>query len=503
MTAKGLFGITRTAACSVKANRFVLATAAALIIGLHSGIAAADLSSTANFNIVPQQLPSALLKYSEQSGVQVTSASDLVDGKSSAGAVGSLSARRALEQILQGTNLRYDVVNDNTGVIVVQAASPSPSEIAAIKAVLERTALIDGHNDLLSALVTQYPRNFLTVDLAGDARKLASPLHTDLPRLTSGGVGGQFWSVWVSPTLPGPQAVLAALEQIDLMRQLVARYPDRLAMASSAADIRRIHRGGRIAALLGIEGGGAIANSLAVLRLYHALGARYLTLTHHLNSDWADSATAPARHHGLTSFGNAAIAEMNRLGMLVDLSHTSIETMRAALVRSAAPVIFSHSSARALVDHPRNVPDDVLRLVRVNRGIVMVNFYPGFVSEEYRLWSEQGAHGSKPVVTLQHVADHIEHIRDIAGVDHVGVGADFDGVKDLPVDLPGVEAYPALLHELRRRGWTDADLAKLIGENVLRVLEEAEAVACRLADTSGETAGEGSRFGCSSASELG
>jgi membrane dipeptidase len=281
-------------------------------------------------------------------------------------------------------------------------------------------------------------------------------------------------------------------------------------MAYSAADIRRIHQAHKIACLIGIEGGHQINGSLAVLRQMYAAGARYMTLTHTTNTDWADSATDAPAHHGLTPFGETVIREMNRLGMLVDLSHVSPETMKAALAVSSAPVIFSHSSARALVDHPRNVPDDILRLVTANGGVVMANFAPGYVSDERRRWDADAAaektrfnsppyvglyigqperakaafaaweqQHPRPSATLAQVADHIEHLRSIAGIDHVGLGSDFDGIEDAPAGLEDVSRYPALLIELMRRGWTDSDIAKLAGDNVLRVMSEAERVALK------------------------
>ena len=334
---------------------------------------------------------------------------------------------------------------------------------------------------------------------------------TDIPRLHAGHVGGQFWSVWIPSELTGPAAVQTTLEQIDIVHAMVARYPDDLQMAYTADDIVRIHKAGRIASLIGIEGGHQIDNSLAALRQMYALGARYMTLTHTLNNDWADSATENPKHHGLTPFGQAVVHEMNRLGMLVDLSHVSAETMKAALAATQAPVIFSHSGARALDDHPRNVPDDVLELVEQNHGVVMVNFYPGYVSDERARWNadraaEQARFNSPPYdglyigqperakaalaewekahpappVTIAMVADHIEHIRKVAGVDCVGIGSDFDGIPITPAGLEGVDKYPALLDELARRGWSDDDLAKVAGGNMLRVMREAEAVAKRL-----------------------
>jgi membrane dipeptidase len=329
--------------------------------------------------------------------------------------------------------------------------------------------------------------------------------------LRAGHVGAQFWSVWIPAQTKGFEAVQMTVEQIDLVKDMTRHYPADLEMAYTAADIRRIHRAGRIASLIGIEGGHQINNSLAVLRQMYDLGARYLTLTHSSNTDWADSATDNPAHHGLTAFGREVVKEMNRTGMLVDLSHVSEETMRGALAVTRSPVIFSHSSARALIDHPRDVADDVLKMVATNGGVVMVNFFPGYVSEARNRWladraAEQARFSSPPfnglyigqperasaalaawdqehpmpVVTLGEVADHIEHIRRVAGVDHVGLGSDFDGIPNTPVGLEGVDRYPALLAELMRRGWTDAEIAKVAGENVLRVMSAAEAESLQL-----------------------
>jgi membrane dipeptidase len=382
--------------------------------------------------------------------------------------------------------------------------------------VLLRTPLIDGHNDLPWEIRDRFKSDLTVVDLTSDTRRLPvrageAPLMTDIPRLRAGHVGGQFWSVWIPTRIQGYEAVQTTLEQIDLVKRMAARYGDDLDMAYTAADVRRIHQSHKVASLIGIEGGHQIDNSLAVLRQMYAAGARYMTLTHISNTAWADSATDAPAHHGLTPFGVEVVREMNRLGMLVDLSHVSPETMRAALAVSEAPVIYSHSSARALVDHPRNVPDDILRSVAANGGVVMVNFAPGYVSEARNRWdADEAAEKARfdsppyvglyigqperakaalavweqshprPAVTLGQVADHIEHIRQVAGVDHVGLGSDFDGIEDAPVGLEGVDRYPALLEELMRRGWTDADVAKLAGENVLRVMAAAEKAAVRL-----------------------
>jgi membrane dipeptidase len=385
-----------------------------------------------------------------------------------------------------------------------------------LEQVLLHTPLIDGHNDLPWEIRERFKSDLASFDLRSDTSHLplpegAAPLMTDIARLRAGRVGGQFWSVWIPTEMKGFEAVQVTLEQIDLVKRMAARYPADLEMAYSAADIRRIHQAGKIASMIGIEGGHQINNSLAVLRQMYDAGARYMTLTHTANTEWADSATDAPAHHGLTPFGMEVVREMNRLGMLVDLSHVSPETMKAALAVSKSPVIFSHSSARALVDHPRNVSDDVLRAVAVNGGVVMVNFAPGYVSAARNQWdADQAAEQTRfnsppfvglyigqpdrakaalalwerqhprPVTTLAQVADHIDHIRQVAGIEHVGLGSDFDGIGDAPVGLEGVDRYPALLEELMRRGWTDSDIAKLAGENVLRVMGAAEKVALRL-----------------------
>ncbi len=392
------------------------------------------------------------------------------------------------------------------------AAQTTDAALAArIERMLTRSPVIDGHNDLPWALREAYGPAQAGIDLRRDTAHLATPLMTDLPRLRAGHVGAQFWSVWIPATITGPAAVATTLEQIDLVDRMVARYPDRLAPATTAADIRRIERSGRTASLIGVEGGHQIDNSLAVLRRYRALGVRYMTLTHTANIAWADSATDDPRVGGLTPFGVAVVREMNRLGMLVDLSHVAPATMRAAIAASRAPVIFSHSNARAILDHPRNVPDDVLALVRANGGLVMVNFYPGYISGKYRDWVADRAaevartnappYGGlyigqpdraklalsawedkhpRPVVTLAQVADHIDHIARTAGPDHVGLGGDLDGIDRNVEGLEGVDGYPRLFAELARRGWSDADLAKLAGGNLLRVLAAADTVAASL-----------------------
>jgi membrane dipeptidase len=404
-------------------------------------------------------------------------------------------------------------------LLLVPPAFAAGTDAQRIERILRQTPLIDGHNDLPWEIRSRFGGDLSKVDLGRSTADLPAPegsppLMTDIPRLRAGHVGAQFWSVWIPVETQGPAAVQMTIEQIDLVKQMCARYPDDLAMAHTAADIVRLHRSGRIASLIGVEGGHQINDSLAVLRAYYELGARYMTLTHSSNTAWADSATDNPVHHGLTPFGREVVREMNRLGMLVDLSHVSAETMRAALAASEAPVIFSHSSARALVDHPRDVPDDVLRLVAANGGVVMVNFYPGYVSEARRRWdadyaAEHARDDSppfgglyigqperakaalaewklahpRPAAGIGEVADHIVHIASVAGVDHVGLGSDFDGIPDAPAGLDAVDRYPALLEELARRGWSDADLAKVAGGNLLRVLARAEEVSARLRAT--------------------
>jgi membrane dipeptidase len=386
-----------------------------------------------------------------------------------------------------------------------RTSHPQSLEARAVE-ILEKVPLVDGHNDLPEQLRDRVHDRLDRIDLASDTSKLDPPMHTDIPRLRKGHVGGQFWSVYVPTSLKGSEAVQAVFEQIDVVHRMVARYPDVFAMAYTASDVERIHASGRIACLIGMEGGHSIGDSLAVLREGYRCGARYMTLTHFNNTDWADSATDVPVHGGLTKFGREVVREMNRLGMLVDLSHVSDKTMRDALETTEAPVIFSHSSARALCNHVRNVPDGILRKVAANGGIVMVNFNPGFVSEAVRLWEVplQGelrrfgtlspseatkawndmrvwsAQHPGPKATLAQVADHIEHIRDVAGIDHVGLGSDFDGISRTPAGLEDVSKYPALIAELLRRGWPAEDVRKVAGENILRVMREVEAAARRI-----------------------
>jgi membrane dipeptidase len=374
-----------------------------------------------------------------------------------------------------------------------------------IQRILAKTPLIDGHNDLPDQIREHYGGELSRVDLNGDTSQLIVPLHTDITRLRQGQVGAQFWSLYISAELQGPVAAEAVRVQIDLVRRMVTGYSDVFELAQTADDIVRIHKAGRIASLFGMEGGEPINQNLAILREFRAAGVLYMTLCHAKTTSWIDSATDAAQHGGLSPFGESVIHEMNRIGMLSDLSHVSAEAMRDVLRIAQAPVIFSHSSAFAFSQHPRNVPDDVLQLLHENRGVIMVNFYPGFLSEEARQWDAikagekarqaalspgdpEGAAAAlaaweasnpRPPVTVAQVADHIEHIRSVAGIDNVGLGSDFDGVPFLPEGLDGVQSFPNLLAELLRRGWSDNEIAKLAGGNLLRVLREAEAVANR------------------------
>jgi membrane dipeptidase len=370
-----------------------------------------------------------------------------------------------------------------------------------IPRLLAESPVVDGHNDLPWELRQRAggPPIDLTVDQSGIG------LHTDLPRFRAGGVGAQFWSVYVPSTFANP--VTATLEQIDLVRGLVARYPDHLMLATSADEMEHARETGRIASLIGMEGGQSIDSSLGALRMMHALGARYLTLTHFHNTPWADSATDEPVVGGLSEFGRDVVRECNRLGVLADLAHVADTTMHATLDVSFAPAFFSHSNARALCGHVRNVPDDVLTRVRDSDGIVMVTFVPGFLREDCREWIDalikeygrlaaeygEGTDGyaggvqawltanPRPPCTVADVADHVEYVREVAGVDHVGLGGDFDGVAATPDGLSGVDGYPTLLEELARRGWADAELAKLTWHNAVRVVRDTEAAARALA----------------------
>jgi membrane dipeptidase len=347
--------------------------------------------------------------------------------------------------------------------------------------VLASTPLVDGHNDLPWA-IREYaaaPRNVAAYDL-----RKTTPGHTDIARLRRGMVGAQFWSVYVPFRGVAEGAARTQLEQIDIARQVIARYPDVFALALTSGDVRRLFRAGRIASMIGMEGGHVLENSIGALRAYYDLGARYMTLTHSANIDWADSCCALPQLGGLSEFGKEVVREMNRLGMLVDLSHVSPETMMDALAVTEAPVIFSHSSARAVTEHPRNVPDDVLRRLPQNGGVVMVTFVPSFINAENTRWSqlqaEQRRTTPEPRATIDDVVRHIEHVRRVAGIDHVGIGSDFDGISSTPIGLEDVSTFPALFAALSRRGWSETELRKLAGENVLRAWRAAEQVAERL-----------------------
>ncbi|MET7601226.1 dipeptidase [Streptomyces avermitilis] len=376
--------------------------------------------------------------------------------------------------------------------------SPEQTSLERARELLTEFPVVDGHNDLPWALRSQVRYDLDARDIATDQR---AHLHTDLPRLREGGVGAQYWSVYVRSDLPG--ALTATLEQIDCVRQLIARHPEDLRGALTAADMEAARAEGRIASLMGAEGGHSIDNSLAALRGLYALGVRYMTLTHNDNIAWADSATDVPAVGGLSEFGREVVREMNREGMLVDLSHVAATTMRDALDTTAAPVIFSHSSARAVCDHPRNIPDDVLERLPGNGGVAMVTFVPKFVLQAAVDWTAaadgnmraNGFHHldttpeamkvhrafeethPRPVATVSTVADHLDHMREVAGVDHIGIGGDYDGTAFTPEGLNDVSGYPNLLAELLDRGWSSTDLAKLTWQNAVRVLGAAEDVA--------------------------
>jgi len=336
--------------------------------------------------------------------------------------------------------------------------------------------LIDGHNDLAWAMRQLHNYDFDALDLS----QHAPAFHTDISRLRRGGVTGQFWSVYAPSTLSGSRAAIVTVEQIMFVRAFIERFPDDLVFATCVNDVVKAHQAGRIASLIGVEGGHCIDESLTILEMFYALGARYMTLTHNHNISWADSATDERRLGGLNSFGRDVVQTMNRLGMLVDLSHVSKEVMIDALSITTAPAIFSHSCARALVDIPRNVPDDVLSLLAKNGGICMVAFVSDFVSDQFAQWfsdKDRNEPGTPPIVTVEHVADHVEHIREVVGIHHVGIGADFDGATDMPMGLNDVSTYPLLMDALTKRGWSLPELEMLCSGNILRVLRDAEEVA--------------------------
>jgi len=380
----------------------------------------------------------------------------------------------------------------------VVTADGAALTLSLTRAMLSRFPLIDGHNDLPWEIREKFQLDPVKAGLTGHVNET----HTDIPRLVEGGVGGQFWSVYVPASLAGDAAVTAVFEQVDLVHRMIAAYPNRFQLALQADDVDAAFRAGKIASLLGAEGGHSINGSLGVLRSLYALGVRYMTLTHNDNVGWADSATDEPDCGGLSGFGRDVVTEMQRLGMLVDLSHVAVSTMNDALDIAQAPVIFSHSSARALTDNPRNVPDEVLARLAANGGVCMVAFVPFFVSQQCTDWladlkafaASQGKDPDNlsvvfgllpgwakehpmPEATIAQVADHIDHVREVAGVDHVGIGADYDGTPSLPQGLHDVSRYPALFHELQGRRWSAADLKALAGANVLRALRGAESFA--------------------------
>ena len=369
------------------------------------------------------------------------------------------------------------------GLLALICTVDAQDFMARARAIHKQVPLIDGHNDYPWALRGLDPgRDFSAADIAEPVPKLM----TDVPRLRQGGVGGQFWSVYVPSTMQGKEAVRATLEQIDIVHRMTRKWPTIFEMAYTAGDVERSFKAGRIGSLIGMEGGHSIDSSLATLRMMFALGARYMTLTHSANVPWADASPGPVVLGGLSKFGEEVVREMNRLGMLVDLSHVHPETMEDALRVAEAPVIFSHSSAKAICNVHRNVPDNVLQLVAKNGGVVMVTFVPGFISQEVADYDAKPAAertGAAPKATLQQVADHIDHIRKVAGIDHIGLGGDFDGISSVIVGLEDVSTYPALTAELLKRGYKDDDIKKILGLNVLRVMRQVEKVAAGLQKT--------------------
>ncbi len=380
--------------------------------------------------------------------------------------------------------------------------TPSPEHLEQAREILEEVPLIDGHNDTPWQFRARADYSFSDLSFL-KTDTLNRPMHTDITRLKDGGVGGQFWSVFVPTGFSPNKAIRATFEQIDFVHRMASRYPETFEIARTSGDIGRIHKEGKIASLIGAEGGHSIGNSLGVLREFFRSGVRYMTLTHADNTDWADSATDQPEHGGLTEFGRKIIREMNRLGMLIDLSHVSVETMEDALQISKAPVIFSHSSARQVTQHVRNVPDSVLNMVEKNGGVVMVTYVTSYVSEEVRqykaklsgkrktlrmlysdrpkkverkleAWKEKHP---QPRAHLEDVADHIDYIKNRIGVEHVGIGADYDGTSPLPVGLSDVSTYPNLIAELLERGYSEKEIKQIAGENILRVMRKAEQVS--------------------------
>ena len=390
--------------------------------------------------------------------------------------------------------------------LVAAAVSARPDQadtlLVRARALHHAVPMFDGHNDYPWEVRAQADKDAARLDIRGPQPKTM----TDIPRLRQGGVGAQFWTTYVPPSFAGQTAVTAALEQIDIVYQMMARYPETFELARTADDVERIFKAGKIASMIGMEGGHAIDSSLGALRMFARLGAKYMTLTHSKNVPWADSATDTPEHGGLTPFGEQVVGEMNRLGMIVDMSHVSPDTMEDVLRVTQAPIIFSHSSARALCDHPRNVPDAILRKLPANGGVVMVSFVRGFTTPEAAAWdtaqeAEQERIGKahpndqaavkaamatwttahpRPPVTIAKIADHIDHVRKTAGIDHIGYGSDFDGISAGPDGLEDVSTFPRLTAELLRRGYTDDDMKKVLGLNLLRVMRAVEATAARL-----------------------
>ena len=385
--------------------------------------------------------------------------------------------------------------------MAVPAAAATPEETA--REVLAKSPIIDGHNDTPYQIAELFDRDFSKFDLTALPADVLAKTHTDIKNARAGYLGGQYWSVYVDAALPKHEAVTRTIQQIDVVRQMMARYPETFTYAATAAEVEAAMKKGKIASLIGMEGGHSIGSSLEILRQTYALGARYMTLTHSLTTDWADSSTDAPKHDGLSPFGFEVLAEMNHLGMIADISHVSEATMHDVLDKSTAPILFTHSNARAITPHPRNVPDSILKRLPQNGGVVMVTFVPGFTSAERRQWEyERSAVAGKaktefsgnpvgetaavdawiaanpqPKATLAQVADHIDHIRKVAGIDHIGIGGDFGGVDELPVGLENVSTYPALFAELVRRGYAKADLAKIAQGNVLRVMRGVENAA--------------------------
>lgn len=385
--------------------------------------------------------------------------------------------------------------------MAVPAAAATPEETA--REVLAKSPIIDGHNDTPHQIAAMFDRDFSKFDLTALPADMLAKTHTDIKNARAGYLGGQYWSVYVDAALPKHEAVTRTIQQIDVVRQMMARYPETFTYAATAAEVEAAMKKGKIASLIGMEGGHSIGGSLEILRQTYALGARYMTLTHSLTNDWADSATDAPKHNGLSPFGFEVLAEMNHLGMIADISHVSEATMHDVLDKSTAPVLFTHSNARAITPHPRNVPDSVLKRLPQNGGVVMVTFVPGFTSAARRQWEYERsavagraktefsgnpagekaavdawiAANPQPKATLAQVADHIDHIRKVAGIDHIGIGGDFGGVDELPVGLENVSTYPALFAELVRRGYSKADLAKIAQGNVLRVMRGVQKAA--------------------------